>query len=272
MIKLPGARSITPSSRVINDDVVIDDYELINDESSIGPRITDEIACSRKIDNDNVLLNRDFANSAPMDITRNVVCYLDEVFGSLMRRLSGCMDDNVKAFSHMGSIVDSILRYNNIHFETINVHEVKQEFNMPEPLWFTFNPHTLNLFVAKAWYETYVAINTNVPVLWQCGNVSIDRFNSTDQDPIVGPLDLAKIKCIIACDHVAQHIIHNYTMNCEQLSHSDIHDSWTRSGTTLHSMLDLTVYVNPESTSQTQAQSLSHGSNGIDDGNLWSLF
>lgn len=225
----------------------------------------------RNTKTDNVLLNRDFANNAPTDITRNIVRYLDEVFGSLMRRLSGCMEDDVKAFSHMGGIVDSILRYNNIHFDTVNVREVKQEFNMPEPLWFTFNTHTLDLFVAKSWYESYVVINTNVPVLWQCGNVAIDKFNSTDQDPIVGPLDLAKIKCIIACDHVAQHIIHDYTVNCEQLSHSDIHESWTSNGTTLHSMLDLTVYTNPEPSNDNN-RPFSNIGNNPDDGNLWSLF
>lgn len=231
--------------------------------------VTDE--SNRTVNTDNVLLNRDFANNAPTDITRNIVRYLDEVFGSLMRRLSGCMEDDVKAFSHMGGIVDSILRYNNIHFDTVNVREVKQEFNMPEPLWFTFNTHTLDLFVAKSWYESYVAINTNVPVLWQCGNVAIDRFNSTDQDPIVGPLDLAKIKCIIACDHVAQHIIHDYTVNCEQLSHSDIHESWTSTGTTLHSMLDLTVYTNPEPVNDNN-RPFSNIGNNLDDSNLWSLF
>lgn len=231
--------------------------------------VTDESNCT--VNTDNVLLNRDFANNAPTNITRNVVRYLDEVFGSLMRRLSGCMEDDVKAFSHMGGIVDSILRYNNIHFDTVNVREVKQEFNMPEPLWFTFNTHTLDLFVAKSWYESYVAINTNVPVLWQCGNVAIDRFNSTDQDPIVGPLDLAKIKCIIACDHVAQHIIHDYTVNYEQLSHSDIHESWTSTGTTLHSMLDLTVYTNPEPVNDNN-RPFSNIGNNLDDSNLWSLF
>lgn len=193
---------------------------------------------------DNVLLNRDFVNNAPLDIIRNITRYLDGVFGSLVRRLSEMVD--IRAFKHMGSIVDCILRYNNIHFSTINVHSVKCEFNVPEPLWFTFNLETPDLCVGHEWYEWYVAINTDVPALWQCGAIAVENFNSIEQDPMVGPLDLVKIKCIIACDHVAQHIIHDYTMNYEQLSHTDTHDSWTVNGTTLHSILDLTDYTNPE--------------------------
>lgn len=244
-------------------------------ENLPGARVLNDCRKNRSVnksdydDDDNVLINRDFVNNAPLDVTRNIVRYLDEVFGSLMRRLSEI--DEVKAFKHMGGIVDSILRYNNIHFATVNVRNVKQEFNMPEPLWYSFGLDTLDLFVSHDWYESYVGINTNVPVLWQCGNVAVDKFNFTDQDPIVGPMDTAKIKCVIACDHVAQHIIRDYTINCEQLSHTDIHDSWTIVGTTLHSMLDITVYVNPE-TQQRASSSLTDPYDSYENNSIWSIF
>lgn len=250
-----------PGARILTDD---DDYD--SDVVTVG---SNKATVDRRTnDTNNILLNKHFINNVPINVTRNIVRYLDEVFGSLMRRLSEI--DEVKAFKHMGNIVDSILRYNNIHFKTINVRDVQQEFNMPEPLWYTFDLETLNLFVSHNWYESYVAINTNVPVLWQCGNIPLDKFNFTEQDPIVGPLDMAKIKCIMACDHVAQHIIHDYTNNREQLSHTDIHDSWTTNGATLHAMLDLTIYVNPEvSQNHRDPYESNNSTGGV---GIWSLF
>ena len=96
---------------------------------------------------------------------------------------------------------------------------------MPEPIWFSFTLDALGLFVNVAWYESYVALNTRVPVIWKCVNVTIDKLHFTQQDPIVATVDTAKIKCVLACDHAAQHIIYEYTSDRERLSHADIHES-----------------------------------------------
>lgn len=54
---------------------------------------------TRSVPTENVLLNRDFINNAPVHI-RNISRHLDEVFGCLKRRLSRNFD--IRAFSHMG--------------------------------------------------------------------------------------------------------------------------------------------------------------------------
>lgn len=202
---------------------------------------------TKNVKNKNSLVNHGFIDDAPLEVTENIRAYLDEVFGSLMHRLSEEIDP--KVFLFIGSTVDCILRYNNIHFREVTVFEVKEEFNMPEPLWFDLDSvmgvlDKLNIFLNFEWYKTYISINTDVPVVWQNGNVPIERFNTSEQDSQIAPMEIAKIKCVVACDHLAQHVIHRYHIDGPQLSNCDIHDSWTRHGTTLHSFLDLTIITN----------------------------
>jgi len=205
------------------------------------------IVKTKKVVNKYSLVNRGFIDDAPLEITENIRAYLDEVFGSLMHRLSEEIDP--KVFLFIGSTVDCILRYNNIHFREVTVFEVKEDFNMPEPLWFDLDSvmgvlDKLNIFLNFEWYKTYISINTDVPVVWKNGNVPIERFNTSEQDSQIAPMEIAKIKCVVACDHLAQHVIHRYHIDGPQLSNCDIHDSWTRHGTTLHSFLDLTIITN----------------------------
>ncbi|KAE9521744.1 hypothetical protein AGLY_017855 [Aphis glycines] len=231
--------------------------------SSVSKLPGARVVALRKIKTNKTLSCRGFIDDAPLEITENIRSYLDEVFGSLMHRLSEVSDSRV--FMFMGSTVDAILRYNNIHFREVSVYEVKDEFNMPEPLWFDFQSEMgvmdkLNVFINYDWYKSYISVNTDVPVIWQNGNVPIERLNAPDQDPRIAPMDVAKIKCVVVCDHLAQHVIHRYTVDGPQLSNCDIHDSWTRHGATLHSFLDLTVIVN-----NTGPNADRNGENGIYD-------
>lgn len=75
-----------------------------------------------------------YLDSVNEKLTLNVRNYFDEVFGPLIRSLDLSLQTNTHenedeiqmashVFSYIGSIVDSILRYNNVHFK-ISVHEV----------------------------------------------------------------------------------------------------------------------------------------------------
>lgn len=213
----------------------------------------------------------------PESASLNVRAYLDEVFGSLMSRLSvpsanGFGTGEPSVFEYVGTVVDSILRYNNIHFRTITVTVLKDsDAHMPEPLWYAF-PNIndanstgaggcsvscgdeLQIFVSYLWYREYSAVNTGVPVLWPNGALVIEKYNLPEEDRRVSVMDATKIKCVVACDHLAQHIINEYSLRSEgensasQIQNltdldGDIHDRWTKTGATLHSFLDLTVLL-----------------------------
>lgn len=240
MFNIPGACTVTLRDEVISKNPLVDK----------PVRIVSNTTCSSKyIDNVNEKL------------ILNVRNYFDEVFGPLIRSLDLSIQTNTHenedeiqtashVFSYIGSIVDSILRYNNVHFE-ISVHEVMRSYDAPEPLWFHFTKENLKrlyIFVCINWYIEYVSIRTNVPIIWSDGQIPLSFFNPLEEE---GPVDLdtAKIKCVIACDHLAQHILHRYYSKEEQLSQSDIHDSWTepKVGVTFHSMLKLkTLYTNDD--------------------------
>lgn len=227
----------------------------------------------------------------PEAASLNVRAYLDEVFGSLMSRLAvpsanGFGTGEPSVFEYVGTVVDSILRYNNIHFRTITVTVLKDfDAHMPEPLWYAFpnindaNSGTggcsvscgdeLQIFVSFPWYREYSAVNTNVPVLWPNGALVVEKYNLPEEDRRVSVMDETKVKCIVACDHLAQHIINEYSLRSEdgsselQQVHNltdldgDIHDRWTKTGATLHSFLDLTVLLDRHD--QTDRELKTHG-------------
>lgn len=198
-----------------------------------------------------------YADNVPDEVTSKVRAYIDEIFGALFRHLEHKtyhdFDGNLAfdelqmanhVFPFIGGIVDSILRYNNVHFKEIQVHENQYGYNQPEPLWFCILPEqkcTLHIFVGLNWYTDYVVLRSDVPVIWTDGNVALEQYNPFEEEVSV-VMDIAKIKCVTACDHLAQHILHKYNSNSKPLSLSDIHQSWTspKVGATLHSFINIT--------------------------------
>lgn len=167
--------------------------------------------------------------------TYNIRAYLDVIFGTLAFEALR-HSDNVSAIP---TLVSNILKHNNIFFA--NVYLQKTQMYLHEPLWYMYdlNDRTLRLFVNEEMYNDYCLTNLDANVLWKSGEIRVDHYNPFKQNPEFGAVDQAQIKCAIACDHVAQHIIHE--LNDEPLDTEEIHENWTNSGTTLHSMFDLEV-------------------------------
>lgn len=203
--------------------------------------------------------DRFYADSTDETLTLNIRNYFDEVFGPLIRSLDSVIhldsidyDDEIQVSSHVfsfiGSIVDSILRFNNVHFK-ISVHEVERSYNIPEPLWFHFDKTNLSrlyIFVSINWYIEYISIRSNVPIIWTTGHIPISMYNPIEEETQV-ILDSAKIKCVVACDHLAQHILHKYYSKEMPVSQADIHEGWTepKVGVTFHSIIKLkSLYTN----------------------------
>lgn len=183
-------------------------------------------------------------DEVPDAVAYRVRAYLDELFGTIMLQAN----ESNECFDAVPIVVSNILKYNNIQFATVDMY--KTSVNIPEPLWFKFeiDKRRLILYLNEIMYNDYctTATSTEVPVVWSCGHVPVDKYNPYLAHPKVSELDSAKIKCAVACDHVAQHIIHRYYSDTPPLANAELHEGgWTRYGTTLHSMLDVEIVENP---------------------------
>lgn len=183
-------------------------------------------------------------DEVPDAVAYRVRAYLDELFGTIMLQVKESND----CFDAMPIVVSNILKYNNVQFATVDMY--KTNVNIPEPLWFKYrlDKRHLILYLNECMYNDYctTTTSTDVPVVWSCGHVPVDKYNPYRAHPDVSELDPAKIKCAMVCDHVAQHIIHRYYNDAPLLASADLHErGWTRCGTTLHSMLDIEIVENP---------------------------
>lgn len=81
------------------------------------------------------------------------------------------------------------MRYNNVHFHTIVVHEADYPYQLPEPLWFTLcndNLSVLRIFINTGWYTDYVTAHSKIPVMCPGGRVPIEILNGIEEEmPIV---------------------------------------------------------------------------------------
>lgn len=68
----------------------------------------------------------------------------------------------------------------------------------------------------------YIGIRTDVPVIWSDGKIPISIFNPISEEESV-TLDVAKIKCVVACDHLAQHVFYRYYTKEMPSSQAEIH-------------------------------------------------
>lgn len=183
-------------------------------------------------------------DEVPDTVAYRVRSYLDELFGTIMLQVK----ESDSCFDAIPIVVSNILKYNNIQFATVDMY--KTSVSIPEPLWFKFelDKRHLILYLNEIMYNDYCTTTTptEVSVVWSCGHVPVDKYNPYRSHPEVSELDTAKIKCAVACDHVAQHIIHRYYNDTPLLANTELHEGgWTRCGTTLHSMLDIEIVENP---------------------------
>lgn len=195
---------------------------------------------------------RTLSDEVPDAIAYGVRAYLDELFGTIMLQVRES-NDSVAAIP---IVVHNILRYNNIHFDDVELYVTPVA--LPEPLWFTYEvaKSRLSLFLNETMYKDYCADNScsDVPVVWSGGHALVDRYNPYGSHPEVSELETAKIKCALVCDHVAQHIIHRYYYHDggddddgpPPTANTGLHEGrWTRHGVTLHSMLDIEIVESP---------------------------
>lgn len=238
-----------------------------NDDCDVGiERVSEKESFIRRDEkNGKIILPGGYArrlhDEMPDNVNYNVRAYLDALFGGIMLQAS-VVSDNLRAIP---TVVSVALGYNNIYFK--NVEMRKTNVIMPEPIWYSIDlaDNALTLYVDESMYNEYCSVLSDVPVTWCGGALRVDRYNPLKTDRrLVSEMDSAKIKCAVACDHVAQHIIHEL-MNPDYSERAELHENWTRYGTTLHSMIDLELVLSNECASS----SLSGIGNGGGGGNLF---
>nr|AHW98245.1 GrBNV_gp13-like protein [Nilaparvata lugens endogenous nudivirus] len=189
----------------------------------------------------------------PVDIGYYFRSYLDVLFNSVL--IESTHSQN--SIASIPTVVRNILAYNNILFKTVEMRKTNCE-RVVEPIWFSYsvNESKLKLYVNQERYREYCSMRTDVPITWPSGNLHIERYNPYRvHKKVDGALDIAVQKCAIACDHVAQHIIHaimsetHNRHNTTMVDRTTLHENWTKYGTTLHSMLALELVLNESSNS-----------------------
>jgi len=171
------------------------------------------------------------------DIAHGVRDYLDVLFGTLAFETLRYSD----ALHTIPTVVSNILRYNNVFFSMVLCR--KTRVVMYEPIWYDYDLSTrsLELYVNERHYNDYCLMSDDMNITWCNGQLRVDHYNPYKQVEGIGPIDQAQIRCAVACDHVAQHILHE--LNGRPHASDDLHDGWTRYGTTLHSMFDIEIQI-----------------------------
>ncbi|UDM55437.1 gp13-like protein [Phenacoccus solenopsis nudivirus] len=201
--------------------------------------------------------------SANKEITANIHEYLNVVFSAALSyaiHASRQMNVNPSTLNTIPTIVREILAYNNVHFDDIIMFRVREDSSTKlfEPIWYIIQRHGndkryLFLFVDELFYHEYAAVNTLNEVFFK-QTLSFEKPTQEftyDNVPLL--MNTALVKIIVACDHVALHILHElYNKDAAKMdiSTNDIHDCWNDDtihvGVTLHSFLRLTVVENSE--------------------------
>lgn len=199
----------------------------------------------------------------PSNVVRNIRSYLDILFASVLLEaqyvLQNCetggtinrvnMSTNENNFSQINKssiaavpgVVSAILAYNNIEFKTIAL--AKTTIDIFEPIWYTYNVRQsrLTLFINEFMYDEFCIKNGDSRVLFTNGIVPIEQYNPYESNKHVPSINLAIVHCAILCDHVAQHILDDLLVPRDDVTARcvDLHDSFGKHGTTLHSMFHL---------------------------------
>jgi len=212
---------------------------------------------------DNVNNRLEDANRALIDNMHN---YLSELLSVTYSYLATLVESNTcdqPIYNVMPMIVDAIMRYNNVYFDNVVLY-VTEKRTLFEPLWYNIEQYDdhrlLVLFYDRSFYEEFVTTTIGSCVYWAHGNLNFDAYYQEYEHPIVlTQSNTPLLKAIIACDHLALHVLHqlyddetrNATRSRVQLSTDDIHEVWSNDnaphvGVTLHSFFKLTVVQNSD--------------------------
>lgn len=175
------------------------------------------------------------------EMTLKIRRYLDMLLGSVLieaRRLVG--NGHSMTMYAIPNVVCDILEYNNLRFATVKFALTKHQ--LFEPIDYVIDQSTLTLVVNESMYNEYCLTNNSGTVIFPSGLIPIDRYNPPETDPSLGEINYPVIRCAIACDHVAQHILYDvYGRNQDRPATAGIHEYWTDvDATTLHSMFRIT--------------------------------
>lgn len=179
-------------------------------------------------------------HQVPASVVRYVRAYMDVLFGSVLlesRRLA--IADNFQSIDAVPRVVMEILAYNNVEFSRVTFHVTAEHLFEPIAYTMDLSSGTLALYANRAMYNEYCLYAAESPVIFMNGICPINQHNPAEVDPSIGSINYAVIRCAIACDHVAQHILHDVLTPPDVRPGQEsrgLHDDWTTVGTTLHSM------------------------------------
>lgn len=182
----------------------------------------------------------------PKNITKKLRRYLDILYSVIAEATIG--SSKVEFSEIIPIVVDHILQYNNIFFKHINLYKIKQ--NLFEPLWYEFqiSQSKLTLFLDEELKNKFCAKTITVPVIFTSGHFNLSKFDPFCSKYTVddfNPQSNAITNCITLCDHLCTHIISEWyhQQNNEKLSDVEsLHYHFTKYGTTLHTIFDLTCH------------------------------
>lgn len=211
----------------------------------------------------------------------------------IMKRIRGYLDmalstamvatlDDASSFNHslvniIPCIVDAMLKYNNIHFQSVIMKETKS-FMLDKILWYDIDlkKGALTLAINNDEALSFLESGIQRPVFYTNGQINVSQFNPFENHDVQQILDknnnkLLILRCIVLCDHVAQHII----LEMNNVDQFEIHDRFNEIGMTLHSMLSVTRVVQsqkPTSTNQSLLPFFQSNANSVGFNSITSLF
>lgn len=182
---------------------------------------------------------------APAQAVKQIRTYMDILFSSIAieAHMVALMQERESMLALPG-VISAILEYNNVSFRTIKYCITKRQ--LFEPVWFYINTKLseLTLFFNTDMYNKFCMKDTKSPITFTSGIIPVELLNPYDCDPNYDGIDLGMLHCAIMADHTAQHIL-SALFDKNKIPCADIHDNFTKYGTTLHSMFYIEQFRSP---------------------------
>lgn len=183
--------------------------------------------------------------TVPDIITRKIRDYLDIIYGTVIAAASiACLNDVVPAIPF---IVCNILRYNNIVFQKIEYYTTRINLYEPIDYLFDINESKLQLIINDSFFKLYLSKRKLTKVNYLSGNIPIEKYNPYKN--LFNAANDGIVNAVVLADHVAQHIITDFYHKLHQIEippTASMHCGFTKYGTTLHSMFDITETIQKE--------------------------
>lgn len=185
-------------------------------------------------------------DETPLELTQKIRRYMDVLYGTIYY-CTGLTEHIIEIIPY---VVRNILNYNNLEFSNVLYEKFNEE--CVEPIWYKYDidSSTLKLFLFEPSIKQYCVNFKNLDVIYTCGVIQLQQFNpykSICEDKEFTQDKQSINQCIALCDHIGQHIVNSlwHDFNEEPLPDTaDLHYQFTKYGTTLHSMFELTAISN----------------------------